>query len=84
MTLCPLGVLEVWKKRRPLSRKKSQPVPPVPEVSFWKSTVLSHPCLLVSVADLALDEDSLPLRVLARQPVKQEVAVGQFVVAAAE
>jgi hypothetical protein len=24
----------------------------------WRSTVVGHPCLLVSVADLALDEDS--------------------------
>jgi hypothetical protein len=54
------------------------------EDGVWRSTALQHPCFLVSAANLPVDEDSLPLHVLGQEPVGQQVAVGQFLVAAAK
>ena len=54
------------------------------ENGVWTSSVLGHPCFLVSTAKLAVDKDSLPLHVLGVEPLEQQVAVGQFVMEAVD
>ena len=46
----------------------------------WRGSGLGYPCLLVSIVDLPVDEDSLPLHVLAVEPEEKERAVGRFLV----
>jgi hypothetical protein len=46
----------------------------------WRSTVLGHPCFLVSAVDLPVDDDSLPLHVLGVEPAEKQRAVGEFVI----
>jgi hypothetical protein len=45
---------------------------------LWRGTVFGHPFVLVSVADLPVDEDSLPLHVLGVEPADKERQVGRF------
>ena len=40
--------------------------------------MLDHPCLLVSTADLPVDEDSFPLHVLGIEPRDKQQQVGRF------
>jgi hypothetical protein len=54
------------------------------EAGVWKSVVLNHPCFLVSAVELPVDDDSLPLHVLGVESLERQVAVGQFVLEAAE
>jgi hypothetical protein len=44
----------------------------------WHGRVLGHPVFLVSTVDLPVDEESLPLHVLAAEPPAREREVGQF------
>jgi hypothetical protein len=39
---------------------------------LWRAVALGHPVYLVSTVDLALDDDSLPLHVLALEPTAQQ------------
>jgi hypothetical protein len=75
-------------------RRASRAMPPE-EVSFWylanrlgrrfrrkaadRLPGLGHPVFLISTTDLAVDEDSLPLHVLGREPMHKERQVGEFV-----
>jgi hypothetical protein len=44
----------------------------------WRGAVLDYPCLLVSTADLPVDEDSFPLHVLGIEPREKQQQVGRF------
>jgi hypothetical protein len=50
----------------------------------WHGRVLGHPVFLVSTVDLPVDEESLPLHVLAAEPPAREREVGQFLTATEE
>jgi hypothetical protein len=50
----------------------------------WHGRVLGHPVFLVSTVDLPVDDESLPLHVLAAEPPAREREVGQFLTATAE
>jgi len=50
----------------------------------WRGRVLGHPVFLVSTVDLPVDEESLPLHVLAAEPPAREREVGQFLLAMEE
>jgi hypothetical protein len=45
----------------------------------WRGWDMGHPVFLVSTVDLAVDEDSLPLHVLAAEPPQREREVAGFV-----
>jgi hypothetical protein len=47
----------------------------------WHGRVLGHPVILVSTVDLPIDDESLPLHVLAAEPPAREREVGQFLTA---
>jgi hypothetical protein len=49
-----------------------------------RSTVLGHPVIMLSIVDLAVNDDSLPLHVLGIEPMEQQIAVGQFLIEKAE
>jgi hypothetical protein len=51
---------------------------------LWRGTVLSHPVYLVSTVDLPVDDESLPLHVLAAEPRARELEVGEYLTATAE
>jgi hypothetical protein len=70
-----------WRFRRDAEQRLSgmRAVGP----GLWQSSVLGHSVFLVSTTDLPVDEDSLPLHVLAREPVEKEREVGEFVAATA-
>jgi hypothetical protein len=46
----------------------------------WRGWLLGHPVYLVSTVDLPVDDDSLPLHVLAQEPQEQERQVGGYLV----
>jgi len=48
---------------------------------IWCAAVLRHPMYLVSTVDLLVDEDSLPLHVLALGPAAREQEVGEYLAA---
>jgi hypothetical protein len=50
----------------------------------WRGWAVGHPVYLVSTVDLPVDEESLPLHVLAREPLEQERQVGAFITETAE
>ncbi len=50
----------------------------------WHGRVLGHPVFLVSTVDLPVDEESLPLHVLAAEPPAREREVGEFLTATEE
>jgi hypothetical protein len=50
----------------------------------WHGRVLGHPVFLVSTVDLPVDDESLPLHVLAAEPPEREREVGQFLAATEE
>ena len=50
----------------------------------WHGRVLGHPVFLVSTVDLPVDDDSLPLHVLAAEPPAREREVGEFLTATDE
>jgi hypothetical protein len=45
----------------------------------WRGWAVGHPVYLVSTVDLPVDDDSLALHVLAREPLEQERQVGALV-----
>jgi hypothetical protein len=47
----------------------------------WRCTVLQHLVFLVSTVNLPVDEDTLPLHVVGKEPPETEKAVAEFVVA---
>jgi hypothetical protein len=51
---------------------------------LWWAIVLGHPVYLVSTVDLPVDDDTLPLHVLAQESPERERQVGEFVVASPE
>jgi hypothetical protein len=50
----------------------------------WHGRVLGHPVFLVSTVELPVDDESLPLHVLADEPPAREREVGQFLTATQE
>jgi hypothetical protein len=51
---------------------------------IWHGCVLGHRVFLVSTVDLPVDDDSLPLHVLAAEPPGRERDVGRFLTATGE
>jgi hypothetical protein len=51
---------------------------------IWQGQALGFPCVFVSAVDLPVDEDSLPLHVLAQEPVEKQRQIGQFIAGEAD
>ncbi len=50
----------------------------------WRHRVLGYPLMLVSVVDLSVDDDSLPLHVIGVEPAEKEREVGHFLMGSAD
>jgi hypothetical protein len=65
-----------WQTRAPGLREESAGV--------WRWQVLGHPVLLVSGRDLPVEEATLPLHLVAREPAETEQAMARLVVGRAD
>jgi hypothetical protein len=88
--LVPEGQIAFWYLANRLGRRfqaeAGRLLGAVEEVAagLWRTVVVGHPVHMVSTVDLAVDDDSLPLHVLALEPIAQERQVGQYVAARPE